>query len=36
MSCGTFKRAEAQEPQMAMATPPQGVINNDDSDDLPF
>ena len=36
MSCGTFKRAEAQEPQMAMATPPQGVINNDDNDDLPF
>ena len=36
MSCGTFKRAEAQEPQLAMATPPQGVVNNDDNDDLPF
>lgn len=36
MSCGTLKRVEAQESQMAMATPPQGVVNNDDTDDLPF
>ena len=36
MSCGTFKRAEAQEPQMAMASVPQGVVNNDENDDLPF